>query len=117
VTDPDPGHVPIHRTLTLTGSLAMLVLAAVLAGCAGGGSRNEGRPVSGRTIEQVLAAHTDSLMALPGVVGTAIGQCDGAPCIRVFLSQSTAAGQSRVPARLEGYLVKVEVSGPIHPRN
>jgi hypothetical protein len=53
-------------------------------------------------------------MALPGVVGTAIGLCDGAPCIRVFLADSSAV--AGVPDRLEGYPVKAEVTGRIRPR-
>ncbi|MGH7529308.1 MAG: hypothetical protein ACRDZV_14810 [Acidimicrobiia bacterium] len=68
---------------------------------------------SSRSIEQVLAAHNDSLMSLPGVVGTAIGLCDGTPCIRVFLADSNAA--PRVPSRLEGYLVNAEVTGRFRP--
>src|SRR5438132_13341421 len=55
-------------------------------------------------------------MALPGVVGTAIGLCDGVACIRVFLADSSAAARGRIPAQLDGYSVKVEVTGPIGPR-
>jgi len=72
--------------------------------------------VTSKPIEAVLAAHTDSIMALPGVVGTAVGRCDGALCIRVFLADSSAAGRRQIPTRLEGYPVSVEVTGPIHPR-
>src|SRR6185436_13603697 len=48
-------------------------------------SRTETRPAvtkAPKTIDAVLAAHNDSLMAVPGVLGTAVGRCDGAPCIR-----------------------------------
>lgn len=72
--------------------------------------------MSSPTIEEVLVAHTDSLMALPGVVGTAIGLCDGTPCIRVFLADSSTQNRERIPTRLEGYRVKAEVTGPIRPR-
>ena len=72
--------------------------------------------MASKTIREVLAAHTDSLMALPGVVGTAVGLCDGAACIRVFLADSSAAAGGKIPAQLEGYPVKVEVTGPIRPR-
>ena len=54
--------------------------------------------------------------ALPGVVGTAIGLCDGTPCIRVFLADSSDAARRRIPAQLEGYPVRAEVTGPIRPR-
>ena len=69
-----------------------------------------------KTIETVLAQHNDSLMALPGVVGTAIGRCDGAPCIRVFVKDSAAARATRFAERLDGYRVRVEVSGVFHAR-
>jgi len=69
-----------------------------------------------KTIEAVLAQHNDALMALPGVVGTAIGRCDGAPCIRVFVRDSAAARNTRFAERLDGYPVRVEVSGVFHAR-
>ncbi len=72
--------------------------------------------MAARTIDQVLAAHTDALMALPGVVGTAIGLCDGERCIKVFLADSNQDTQRRIQSRLEGYRVVVEVTGAIRPR-
>ena len=69
-----------------------------------------------RAIADVLAAHRDSLMAVPGVVGTAIGVCDGAQCIRVFLAAEDPAARRRIPDRLEAYRVRVEVTGPIQAR-
>ena len=92
------------------------MLASLLAGCAGRSARDATSTVAAKTIQEVLAAHTDSLMALPGVVGTAIGLCDGVACIRVFLADSSAAARGRIPAQLDGYSVKVEVTGPIGPR-
>jgi hypothetical protein len=71
--------------------------------------------VSPRTIEAVLAAHTQSLMSLPGVVGTALGLCGDAPCIRVFVADAAAARQT-IPGRLEGYPVRIDVTGPIRAR-
>jgi hypothetical protein len=95
--------------------LSGLLVAAALVACARRSAVEE-RAVSTKTIDEVLAAHTDSLMALPGVVGTAIGLCDGAPCIRVLLADSGAAARSRIPDRIEGYPVRVDVTGPIRPR-
>ncbi len=96
--------------------VATLLLAGAALSCAGGSGREEMKAVASKTIEQVLAAHTDSLMAVPGVAGTAIGLCDGAPCIRVFLADSSAETRRRIPAQLEGYPVRAEVTGPIRPR-
>ncbi len=69
-----------------------------------------------RSIDEALAAHTDSLMALPGVVGTAIASCDGERCIKVLLADSNPDTKRRIPARLEGYRVVVEVTGTIRPQ-
>ena len=72
--------------------------------------------MAARSIDEVLAAHTESLMALPGVVGTAVGLCDGQRCIKVLLADSSPATKRRIPSRLEGYPVVIEVTGTITPR-
>jgi hypothetical protein len=100
--------------------MTTLVLLAGAMACSGsqrgGGGGGGGAAVTARSIDQVLAAHTDSLMALPGVVGTAIGLCDGERCIKVLVADSSAATKRRIPDRLEGYRVLVEVTGTITPR-
>lgn len=68
------------------------------------------------SIQEVFAAHRDSLMALPGVVGAAIGHCGDAPCIRVFVSGPVAMDAGKVPDRVDGFAVRVEVSGEFRPR-
>src|SRR5712691_7646108 len=99
----------------MVARMATLVLLAGALACSGS-QRGGGATVTARSINEVLAAHTDSLMALPGVVGTAIGLCEGERCIKVLLADSNAATKSRIPARLEGYPVVVEVTGTIKPR-
>jgi len=101
--------------------IAPVLLAGALVACSGshsgagqGGGR--GATVAVRSVDEVLAAHTDSLLALPGVVGTAIGLCDGERCIKVFLADSNPDTKGRIPPRLEGYRVVVEVTGTIRPR-
>jgi len=69
-----------------------------------------------KTIDAVLAAHNDSLMAVPGVLGTAVGRCDGAPCIRVLVGRVSDEIRRRVPPTLEGYPVHIDVTGTIVPR-
>jgi hypothetical protein len=93
-----------------------LLLAAVGAACSSPPPRQETERMPSRSIEDVLAAHTDSLLAIPGVVGTAIGRCDGAPCIRVFVADSAAAERARLGPTLEGHPVRVEVTGPFRAR-
>ena len=95
-----------------------LLLAGALAACSAGQREGETVAAQGaKTINEVLAAHTDSLMALPGVQGTAIGLCDGERCIKVYVADGGGGDtRNRIPTRLEGYRVVVEVSGTIRPR-
>ena len=100
----------------------ILILAGAVVACSGaprppGQVEVKGGPVATTmTINQVLAAHADSLMALPGVVGTAIGLCDGEKCIQVMVVDSAAAKSDKIPDRLEGYRVVTEVTGTMRPR-
>ena len=94
-------------------ALPTLLLALGLA-CSG--APKGGAVVTARSIDEVLAAHTDSLMALRGVVGTAIALCDGERCIKVFLADSNPDIKRGIPSRLEGYRVVAEVTGTIRPR-
>src|SRR5205814_1331323 len=69
-----------------------------------------------RPIAEVFAAHSDSLMRLPGVVGVGIGRCGDAPCIKVMAAHSSSELIARLPKRLEGYAVELQVTGPITAR-
>ena len=66
-----------------------------------------------KTIAAVLKGHTDRLMALPGVVGTAQGERDGEPCIHVYVVKKTPELLKRIPSALEGYTVEVKETGEI----
>jgi len=63
------------------------------------------------TIEDVLKEHTDELMALPGVVGTGQGLCDGKPCIKVFVMRLTPELEAKIPEKIKGYKVKAVETG------
>jgi len=64
-----------------------------------------------KTIEEVLKEHTEELMSIPGVVGTAEGLCDGNPCIKVFVIEFTPELEQKILNILEGYPVEVEETG------
>ena len=59
--------------------------------------------------------HTATLMAIPGVVGTASGEQAGKPCILVFVSRKSTGLLRKIPARLDGYPVRVDEIGDIRP--
>lgn len=67
-----------------------------------------------KSIESVFEAHTERLMSLPGVVGMAIGECNGQPCIRVFVARKTIELLNRVPSIIEEYPVVVDETGGLH---
>lgn len=62
-------------------------------------------------IDQVLRAHTDEWLAIPGVVGTAIGRQRGKPCIRVLVAHKSKEIARRIPRHVEGYPVLIEETG------
>ena len=66
-----------------------------------------------KTIEQVQQEHTAEWMAIPGVVGTAIGRHKGKPCILVLTATDTDEIRQRIPATVEGYAVIVNYTGEI----
>jgi hypothetical protein len=67
-------------------------------------------------IEEVLRTHTPDWMAVPGVVGTGIGLCEGGPCLKVFAAERTLEIRERIPASVEGYPVMIETTGSFRAR-
>lgn len=67
-------------------------------------------------ISTVLARHTDSLMAIPGVVGVGEGQQAGSPAVFVMVERNTAELGAALPDSLEGYAVVVSETGRIVPQ-
>jgi len=94
--------------------LSMLVLMSTLS-CPKAQSiqPQKGVVMPGKTIEQVQESHTAEWMAIPGVVGTAIGKSHGKPCILVFTASNTEQVRKKIPATVEGYPVVVQYTGEI----
>ena len=67
-------------------------------------------------IIEVMNSHVDSLMAIPGVTGVAIGELkDGTPCIQVLVVSDTKDIRTRIPTTIDGHPVDIFVSGEIRP--
>jgi hypothetical protein len=64
-----------------------------------------------KSIEEVLKEHTEELMRIPGVVGTALGSCAGHPCIKVYVTEKSAVITEKVPPSIDGYPVGIEETG------
>ena len=84
-------------------------LAIFLMACGAGG--RGAHPMM--SITQVLAAHTDRLMAIPGVLGVGQGEVAGRPAVQVLVEHDTPALRALLPDSLEGYQVQVVETGRI----
>lgn len=60
-------------------------------------------------LEAAQAELTNQVMDWPGVTGTAIGEKGGKPCLKVYVSDR--ASGKRVPGKVGGFPVVVEVTG------
>jgi hypothetical protein len=100
---------------TVIFSIGMTVLVCVVTGCVDKTANDqEGeKQVTEKTIEEVLKEHTEELMSLPGVVGTAQGLCNDKPCIKVYVIEKTPELAQKIPDIIEGYQVVVEETGEI----
>jgi hypothetical protein len=91
----------------------MILICSSIATCANetGKDGKEGKQMPQKPIEEVLKEHTNKLMSLPGVVGTAQSLCEGQPCIKVFVSKKTEKLEQKIPKTLEGYPVVIQETG------
>ncbi|HEX2500306.1 MAG TPA: hypothetical protein VHO73_02535 [Methylomirabilota bacterium] len=76
------------------------------------------QPASPPGLQKAIAAqerHTNALLAIPGVIGTAVGLgASGPPVVKVFTESRAVAG---VPHVLDGVPVVVEVTGKLVARH
>jgi hypothetical protein len=94
-------------------SLGIILICSSVIVCANqtGKDGEEGRQMVQKPIEEVLKEHTNKLMAIPGVVGTAQSLCEGRPCIKVYVSKKTEKLERKIPKTLEGYPVVIQETG------
>ncbi|MFQ5893424.1 MAG: hypothetical protein ACE5H5_03845, partial [Nitrospinota bacterium] len=93
--------------IAVVASMALLLALAAspVLGDDGKGERDYGRA------KEAQEAHTDGLLAIEGVVGTAVGLNDsGEPSVKVYTEREGVRG---VPKRLNGVPVEVRVTGRI----
>ncbi len=72
---------------------------------------------SRRDINAVISDHDRELLALPGVVGVYVGLLDDdkTPCLKVMVKTKDPDLVRRIPQRIEGHPVVIEVTGEIRP--
>ena len=94
--------------MTRVGFVFLLVLIACRPT-----PRPAGDAPSRMSLSEVLSRHTDSLMAIPGVVGVGEGQLRGEAAVQVLVVRKTPGLERRLPSSLEGYPVHVVETGVI----
>lgn len=67
-----------------------------------------------KPIEQVQKEHEPAWLKLPHVIGVGIGEVDGRSGLLVFVSEREGS-HAKIPAQVEGYAVKVVVTGTVRP--
>jgi hypothetical protein len=80
---------------------------------AGSESSPPPRPDALSPLARAIARHRAGILTLPGVVGIGPGDCAGAPCVVVFVEADTPELRQRIPPRLDGYPVRLAVSGGV----
>ena len=65
------------------------------------------------TIEQAKERHETELMAIDGVVGVGIGECEGDPCVKVLLENESSDLKQQIPTQIDGFTVEMEVVGSL----
>ncbi len=100
-------------------SIGVMVLSGTAVGCSQKRVDDQGgrEEMAAPTIEEVLKEHTGEWMSIPGVVGTGIGECEGKPCIRIFVVKRTPELLKKIPSKLEGFVVDVQETGEIRARD
>lgn len=110
-----------ERLYSVMLSIGIIILGSGIVSCVNktANDQEEEKQVIAKTIEEVLKDHTEELMSLPGVVGTAQGLCDDKPCIKVYVIEKTSELAQKIPDVLEGYKVMIEETGEIRalPKN
>jgi hypothetical protein len=69
------------------------------------------------SMSDIQAKYTDSLMTIPGVEGIGIGKSGQEDCFIIYISRITKENRKKIPAKLDGYPVKIEKTGKFKPMN
>lgn len=113
---PNHGQPQTHSGSGLVAWVLAASMMALFAGCLADSRPGSEQRVTRRPIEDVLRDHTAEIMSLRGVVGLYQGELeDGSPCIKIMVVAARPELTARIPKSLEGYPVRVDVTGEIRP--
>jgi hypothetical protein len=115
-------HDRLRRSRTATILLVLLAVTLVTVGstssCEQRAEEDQGaqNAMPSKTIEEVMQEHTDEWMAIRGVSGVGIGECQGQACIKVFVEKATRRLRRKIPEAVDGYRVELVESGRFEAR-
>ena len=113
------GHPPFIMTREIRILIGVAFAVSTLVTCDGRvqdrGNQSNEDSTRMTSITDVLEAHTAELMAIPGVVGTGIGEENGEPCILVLVSKKDERLRRQIPTRLDGFPVRIDETGEVRP--
>ncbi len=69
------------------------------------------------SLRQVMEEHRDGWMDRPEVTGVGLGRCEGEPCIVLYLIRASEEAEEALPDSVQGYPVRLEVTGRVVPRD
>ncbi len=88
----------MHRVFVVAGLLLALVAPA---------------HASEEALDEARMALDTKLANTVGVISVGTGDCDGTPCINVFVEEMTPEVTGQIPAEFQGFKTKVQVGAPI----
>mgnify|MGYP000181502664 CR=1 FL=1 len=68
---------------------------------------------SEEALDEARAALDEQLVNTMGVISVSSADCDGTPCINVFVEEMEPAITKDIPAEIKGFKVRVQVGTPI----
>ncbi len=69
--------------------------------------------MSEQSISELLKAHSNEWMNIPGVVGVGEGLHQGKPCILVLVKKKSKQLSAQIPKQLESYPVVIQETGEV----
>lgn len=91
-------------------SIGMILICCSIVSCSNQTGENveKDKHIGQNPIEEVLKGHSNRLMSIPGVLGTARSLCKGQPCIKVYVIKKTPELEQKIPSNLDGYPVVLQ---------
>ena len=98
---------------------SLLLSIIFMNACGNVGETNQGaEPMPNQDIKIVIDAHSQELMAIPGVVGIyegVLADDDSTSCITIMVAKLTPELKKALPDSLDSFPVKIEETGEINP--